>query len=153
VLYPNVQPALDGQMRSYVLWQEYVAPLIAIEFVSGSGKEERDCTPPLLHYAIYEVRKAKVRMYHLMDNTYQEAVANERGHYEIALLAVEIGIWYGAYQNVELPWLKWWDAEGNLLLTGEERAIQEQLKRQRLAEKIMTPEQLSSFGINPEDLV
>ena len=44
---PNVPPALDGQMRrSYVLWQEYVAPLIAIEFVSGNGREERDRTPP-----------------------------------------------------------------------------------------------------------
>ena len=44
---PNVLPMLDGEYRrSYVLWKEYVAPLIAIEFVSGNGAEERDTTPP-----------------------------------------------------------------------------------------------------------
>ncbi|CAN1209853.1 Putative restriction endonuclease domain-containing protein [Tumidithrix helvetica PCC 7403] len=172
---PNVPPTLDGQMRrSYVLWQEYIAPLIAIEFVSGNGKEERDRTPPsqsqeskpgkfwvyeqairIPYYAIYEVRKAKVEMYHLIDNTYQEVTANERGHYAIAPLAVELGIWHGVYQNVELPWLRWWDVEGNLLLTGEERADLEHQKRLGLAEKLMaglTPEQLSSLGINLEDL-
>ena len=33
---PNVAPLLDGKYRrSYVMWKEIVAPLIAIEFVSG----------------------------------------------------------------------------------------------------------------------
>jgi Uma2 family endonuclease len=45
---PNVPPLLDGAVRrSYVMWQEIVAPLIAIEFVSGDGSEERDATSPL----------------------------------------------------------------------------------------------------------
>lgn len=72
---PNVPPTLNGKIRrSYVLWKEYVAPLIVIEFVSGDGSEERDRTPPSLredgtvgkfwvyeqairvpYYAIYEV--------------------------------------------------------------------------------------------------
>jgi len=26
----------------------------------------------------------------------------------------------GEYQNVELPWLRWWDLQGNLLLSGDE---------------------------------
>jgi len=40
---PNVPPTLDGQMRrSYVLWQEIVSPLMALEFVSGNGEDERD---------------------------------------------------------------------------------------------------------------
>jgi Uma2 family endonuclease len=43
---PNVPPMLNDQFRrSYVLWQEYVAPLIVLEFVSGDGSEERDNTP------------------------------------------------------------------------------------------------------------
>src|SRR5262245_843188 len=38
---PNVPPDLDGQYRrSYVLWQEGVAPLILIEYVSKDGSEE-----------------------------------------------------------------------------------------------------------------
>jgi hypothetical protein len=29
-----------------VLWKEIIAPLIALEFVSGDGAEERDATSP-----------------------------------------------------------------------------------------------------------
>jgi Uma2 family endonuclease len=43
---PNVPPTLEGlTRRSYVLWREHIAPLIALEFVSGDGREERDNTP------------------------------------------------------------------------------------------------------------
>jgi hypothetical protein len=52
-------------------------------------------------------------------------------------LGVELGIWQGEYQNMELPWLRWWDLQGNLLLTGEERA-------DRLTA------QLRSLGVEPE---
>jgi hypothetical protein len=42
----NVPRTRDGQMRrSYVLWQEWVAPLLVLEFVSDNGDEERDRTP------------------------------------------------------------------------------------------------------------
>ena len=145
---PNVPPTIDGQLRrSYVMWQEFVAPLIVLEFVSGNGAEERDRTPLLrsgqqetkpgkfwiyenvirpAFYGIYEVTKASVEVYHLIEDRYQLVAANERGHYPIAPLGVELGIWQGRYQNVELPWLRWWDSAGNLLLSGAERAQQEQ---------------------------
>jgi Uma2 family endonuclease len=43
---PNVPPTLNGTFRrSYVLWQEYIAPLIVLEFALGTGAEERDKTP------------------------------------------------------------------------------------------------------------
>lgn len=146
---PNVPPTLDGKLRrSYVLWKEYVAPFIAIEFVSGDGSEERDKTPPsqsegskvgkfwvyeqairIPYYAIYEVEKAQVEVYRLQDNAYQRVTANDRGHFAISPLGVELGIWQGMYQNVDLPWLRWWDAEGNLLLAGEERAAKAQQEK------------------------
>lgn len=40
--------------RSYVLWQEHIAPLIVLEFVSGNGAEERDKTPWTRKFWIYE---------------------------------------------------------------------------------------------------
>jgi Uma2 family endonuclease len=161
---PNVPPLLDGQTRrSYVLWREFISPLIALEFVSGDGTEERDKTPwkgkfwiyeQVIHpafYGIYEVNKPSVEVYELVGGQYQLLAANERGHYPIHPLSVELGIWQGEYQNMELPWLRWWDAEGNLLLTGEERAEQERLRaeqeRQR-NERLIT--QLRSLGVEPE---
>ncbi|MEH1815027.1 MAG: Uma2 family endonuclease [Nostoc sp.] len=150
---PNVPPTLNGQVRrSYVLWQEYVAPLIVLEFVSGDGSEERDKTPitgkfwvyeqaiRVPFYGIYEVKKASVQAYQLLRGEYQLIPANERGHYPIEPMGVELGIWQGRYQNLELPWLRWWDNQGNLLQTGWERS-------QRLATK------LRELNINPDELV
>ncbi|AGY58625.1 Uma2 family endonuclease [Gloeobacter kilaueensis] len=136
---PGVPPNLKGQFRrSYVLWQEIVSPLIVLEFVSGSGEEERDRTPfrgkfwvyeqaiRVPFYSIYEVEKASVEVYHLVEGQYALLAPNERSHFPIGPMAVELGLWQGTYQNVELPWLRWWDLEGNLLLTGDERAAQKE---------------------------
>jgi Uma2 family endonuclease len=148
---PNVSPTLNNRLRrSYVLWQEIVSPLIVLEFVSGNGEEERDKTPykgkfwvyeqavRVPFYGIYEVSKSSVEVYHLVDGRYQLLPANSCDRYAIESLGVELGIWQGQYQNAELPWLRWWDASGNLLLTGAERAqtaesLLEQ-ERQRSAE-------------------
>jgi Uma2 family endonuclease len=145
---PNVPPLLNGAVRrSYVMWKEIIVPLIAIEFVSGDGSEERDVTSPLAgdnakagkfwvyeqairipFYAIYEVQKASVEVYELIATQYQRVAANQRGHYPIAPMGVELGIWEGEQYNQTLPWLRWWDSQGNLLPTAEERA---ELERQR----------------------
>jgi len=42
-------------------------------------------------------------------------------------MSVELGVWEGSYQNQTQRWLRWWDSEGNLLLTGSERARLESL--------------------------
>lgn len=170
---PNVPPTLDGQMRrSYVLWQEIVAPLIVLEFVSGDGQEERDQTPyqgkfwvyeqaiRVPFYGIYEAANAKVEVYHLVDGRYSLLGANERGHYSIPPLGVELGIWQGRYQNALLPWLRWWDLQGNLLLTGEERADRER-QRAEQAESLLEQERLRSqqlaerlrvLGFDPDEM-
>ncbi|MFB2974602.1 Uma2 family endonuclease [Aerosakkonema sp. BLCC-F183] len=175
---PNVPPTLDGQVRrSYVLWQEYIAPSIVLEFVSGDGSEERDPTritgkfwiyeqvirPPF--YGIYEVRQARVEVYQLLAGKYYLVTANERGRFPIPPLGVELGIWQGRYQNLELPWLRWWDANGNLLLAGSERAELErqekELAQQQAEEERQRAEQerqradrlaaqLRALGIDPE---
>lgn len=154
---PNVPPGLNGQpRRSYVLWQEHIAPLIVLEFVSGDGGEERDKTPwegkfwvyeqvirPAF-FGIYEVKKASIEVYELIGGQYQLLPANERGHYPIQPMGVELGLWQGQYQNMELPWLRWWDSQGNLLLDGNERAELERQKSDRLAA------QLRALGVEPE---
>ncbi|NJK76024.1 MAG: Uma2 family endonuclease [Oscillatoriales cyanobacterium RU_3_3] len=141
---PDVPPTLDGNMRrSYVMWQELMPPLIVLEFVSGDGSEERDKTPRQgkfwiyeriirpAFYGIYEVKKAQVEVYHLVDNRFELVAQNQRGHYQIPQIGVELGIWEGIYQGVELPWLRWWDAEGNLLLAAEELAQQERIAKEQ----------------------
>ncbi|NEN91396.1 MAG: Uma2 family endonuclease [Okeania sp. SIO3H1] len=185
--FPHILPTLDGEIRrSYFLWGEAIPPSIVIEFVLGDGSVERDKTPFIrgenesiqtpgkfwvyervirpVYYAIYEVQKPRLEVYQLIHGDelvakYELIEANERGHYPISDLGVELGIWSGSYQNMELPWLRWWDNEGNLLTTSGERlettelllaqesqkAEQERQRAEKLAEK------LRAMGIDPEE--
>ena len=109
-------------------------------------------------YGIYEAKKSLVEVYQLVNGRYQLMAANERNHYPIEPLGVELGIWQSQYQNVEFPWLRWWDIQGNLLLTAEERLeqeqqelqlVQQQAERERQrAERLAA--QLRALGIEPE---
>ena len=150
---PGVPPLLDGQMRrSYVLWREFITPLIVLEFASGSGKEERDTTSlaeakkqgtrpgkfwvyeqimRIPYYGIYEIQSGKLEVYHLVSGLYRQLEPNERGHYPIDQLPVELGLWRGAYQNQTQLWLRWGDKDGNLLLTGHEQAELQKVRTQR----------------------
>ncbi|MEG4858093.1 Uma2 family endonuclease [Microcoleus sp. K1-B6] len=163
---PNVPPNLDGQIRrSYVLWREHIAPLIALEFASGNGDEERDSlrdsfasrtplsrsdegmvTKPgkfwvyervmrIPYYGIYQVNNGRLEVYRLIDGYYQLLELNQRGHFPIAPLGVELGLWQGSYQNQTMLWLRWWDEEGNLLLIGDERAELERLRGDQQRER------------------
>ncbi len=155
---PNVPPNIDGQIRrSYVLWREHIAPLIALEFASGNGDEERDRTPlsrtdegvvtkpgkfwvyervmRIPYYGIYQVNNGRLEVYRLIDGYYQLLELNQRGHFPIAPLGVELGLWQGSYQNQTMLWLRWWDEEGNLLLIGDERAELERLRGEQQRER------------------
>ncbi|GAC1449876.1 MAG: Uma2 family endonuclease [Chamaesiphon sp.] len=164
---PNVPPRLKGEIRrSYVLWREFIAPTIALEFASADGSEERNKTPlsyaedggttrpgkfwvyerivRIPYYGIFFINSGELEMYELMGGQYQPMMANSRGHYPIAPMRVELGIWDGAYQNQNQLWLRWWDMQGNLLLTGSERAIVAEEKSARLAER------LRNLGVDPD---
>ncbi|BAY17800.1 hypothetical protein NIES2109_03870 [Nostoc sp. HK-01] len=97
-------------------------------------------------FGIYEVKQASVELYQLVAGRYEIMLPNERGHYPIYPLGVELGIWQGYYLNAALPWLRWWDEQGNLLLTGDERAEQAEQENARLREK------LRALGVDPDAL-
>lgn len=65
------------------------------------------------------------------------AIGQDSGIYWRLTDPLERGIWHGRYWDGLLPWLRWWDADGKLLLTGDERA-------ERLAA------QLRALGIEPD---
>jgi len=155
---PNVPPNIDGQIRrSYVLWREHIAPLIALEFASGNGDEERDRTPlsrtnegvvtkpgkfwvyeqvmRIPYYGIYEINSGRLEVYRLIEGYYQLLELNQRGHFSLASLGIELGLWQGSYQNQTMLWLRWWDEEGNLLLIGDERAQLERLRGEQQRER------------------
>ncbi|NEN95705.1 MAG: Uma2 family endonuclease [Moorea sp. SIO3I7] len=163
--------------RSYVLRREYIPPLIAIELASRDGSEERDktslaqlatVTPQtkdkkkgqrpgkfwvyervmrIPYYAIFVIKDNELEVYNLVNGFYQKMSPNERGHYPIAPLKVELGKWSGSYQNQTQIWLRWWDSEGNLLLTGQERAEKAEAEVARLRAL------LQERGIDPDTVL
>ncbi|MEM7538960.1 MAG: Uma2 family endonuclease [Chloroflexota bacterium] len=136
---PDTDPFLT---RSHVLWRERVPPYLLIEFVSGTGREERDNTQRTgkfwvyetviqpQYYAIYEEHEANIELYELVNGQFQQIAANNRGHYPIPSLDIELGLWHGTYSNHTTDWLRIWDSDGTLLLSGEERAEVERRERE-----------------------
>jgi Uma2 family endonuclease len=154
---PEVPPLPNANFRrSYVLWKEPRAPLIALEFASRDGNEERDNTAldqvrgtkqkpgkfwiyeqkmRIPYYGIYVISTGELEVYYLDNGVYQPMEGNGRGHYPVAEMGVELGVWRGTYlYHPEQIWLRWWSLEGQLLLTGKERAIiaQAEVEKERV---------------------
>jgi hypothetical protein len=94
-----------------------------------------------------------VDVYELVAQQYQLLRPNDRGHYPIPTLGVELGIWQGQVDNQTLPWLRWWDSNGDLLLTGEERADVEKQRadvEQQRADRLAA--KLREMGVDPQDI-
>src|SRR5262249_26534568 len=102
---PGVPPLIDGRRRrSYVMWYEHVRPLVAIEYVSGDGREERDATPgkgkfwvyeqPVGagYYAIHDPEKEGgpvIELYENIRGRFRPVPPNASGRYPIEPLGVE----------------------------------------------------------------
>jgi Uma2 family endonuclease len=134
----GVPPDLEGHYRrSYVLWKEFIAPSVILEFASDHGEFERDATPlegkywnyeKAVHggyYGIFVVETGDLEVYRLEGDRYRKLAPNAGGRYFIEPLDVELGVWQGEFFNIDTPWLRWFDRKGNLLPMGEELAVQE----------------------------
>ena len=59
---------------------------------------------------------------------------------------ISLGVWQGSYEGIERLWLRWFDAEGLLILSAEERAEQAEERADRLAAR------LRELGIDPNEV-
>ena len=137
---PQQRPNGRGR-KSYCMWEnEGYRPLIAIEYASNGGGEERDSTefsgkfwiyetqirPD--YYVIYLPESSQMECYRLEEDGFRTMRENARGHYVIEEIGVEIGLWPAEYMEIETSWLRWWTINGVLLPTGEELAVIEQVR-------------------------
>ncbi|MCP4700240.1 MAG: Uma2 family endonuclease, partial [Gammaproteobacteria bacterium] len=128
----------DKLRLSYVIWQEEVAPYIIVELLSPGtenedlGKNLRDVKKQPTKFEVYE-QVLQVPFYAVYDR-YEEklrAFALTAGRYRELTLPREklwlpkpeltLGVWQGVFQGIEGKWLRWFDADGNALLTQEEK--------------------------------
>ncbi|MCD8487389.1 MAG: Uma2 family endonuclease [Desertifilum sp.] len=150
---------------SYVTWQEGVNPFIGVELLSpGTEREDlgqtlRDANQPPTKWEVYE-QVLRVPYYIVFDRYTNQLQAFQLVGSRYAGLDVSearvwideiqlgLGLWQGIYQGIERLWLRWYDIQGNWILTPEERVAARMEKERRRAERLA--EQLRALGVEPD---
>jgi hypothetical protein len=144
--------------RSYLLWEFGKLPEVVIEIVSNKKGEEMGTK--LLDYArinipyyvihdpLSELSEEALRIFDLRDGRY-----HRRQDPFLPLAQLGLALWEGVYQDLSGLWLRWCDADGNLLLTGAERAERETERAEREADRSRAlAEKLRELGVDPDSV-
>ena len=131
--------------RSYMLWEYGKVPEVALEIVSNKEGGELDhklktyARKGIHYYVVFDplllLSGDKLRVYEPgLLNHYRR-----RDDFRLPDIGLGLTLWQGEFEGVAAQWLRWTDGQGNLLLTGAERA-------EVLAEK------LRELGIDPNKI-
>ncbi|MEB3231287.1 MAG: Uma2 family endonuclease [Leptolyngbyaceae bacterium] len=164
---------------SYVIWQEKVPPSVVVELLSpGTGNEDLGRTqsapgqPPtkwqvyeqilkVPYYVVFDRYTDHLRVFGLTEERYDVMtdviLESDQPYPKIWLptLNIGIGLWHGTYENTTRPWLRWFDASGEWILTDAEQARQQAEQAQLQAEQAQQRSdrlaaQLRELGIDPD---
>lgn len=141
----TVPTELDaGEQRSYYMWEYGKAPEVVLEIVSNrkggelAGKRRDYAQLGVNYYVVYdpmhqlsrEMDGEVLRIYEIgFGKRYRR-----RDDHLLPEVGLSLTLWQGRFEDSEELWLRWCDAQGNLLLTGHERAAQaEERARQSAA--------------------
>jgi Uma2 family endonuclease len=158
---------------SYVMWQEGVRPIVAIELLSPGTRDEdlgqREQRGPqptkwqvyeqvlgIPYYIVFDRYTDELQVFQLVGDQYQPQTLVESRIW-LPRLGLGLGLWQGKYRGLNRLWLRWYDANGNWIpLEAElerqraeqerQRAEQERQRAERLAER------LRQAGIDPEEV-
>ncbi len=173
-LVPDVFLSLDVRVpedwwskrrRTYFFWEFGKPPEVVSESVSNQEGGETDTKMRsyarlgIPYYVIYDpleqVQEGVLRAYEL--TPWREYV--ETSPERLTGVGLGLTLWHGTFEGKEDVWLRWQDEEGNLILTGAERAA---LERQRAEQAEQRAErerqraerlaaQLRALGVEPEE--
>lgn len=117
----------EKRHRSYFIWEFGKAPEVAIEIVSNRvgnelGSKLRNYARfGVAYYIVYdpfhELSDQLLHFFKLNGTQYKEST-NE----ELSSLGLGLTLWTGEFEAQNEEWLRWCDAQGNLIPTGAERA-------------------------------
>ncbi len=182
--------------RSYTPHTEGTIPQVVMEFLSETYGEEYSVESterigkwffyeqviqvPI--YVIFRPQTGDVEVYALENGRYNKPQKpDELGRYWIPGLDLFLGVWEGSHEGRTGYWLRWWNAQGELLLWSEElteqesqraeqehqraeqesqraeqesqRAEQERQEKELAQQRVVAlEERLRSLGLTPEEL-
>jgi Uma2 family endonuclease len=155
----------DDLRYSYVMWQEKVSPVVAVELLSTVTKKEDlgktiSENPPtkwkvyeqilkIPYYLLFDRRTNKLQVFKLESDRYQELKLATPKIW-LPEIQLGVGVWYGSYQGATRTWLRWYDAQGDWIPTDADRAEKAQ-KRAETAERRAEDlaQRLRDLGIEP----
>jgi hypothetical protein len=166
-LVPDVLLSMDVDLpadlqpkshRSYFLWEYGKPPDVVIEVVSN--REGGEDTNKLAAYA-----RGRVPYYVIFDPDRQLKAEALRGYrldpleyrrldepIEFPNIALGLRLWKGRYEGQDNTWLRWVDAGGVPIATGQKRAESEQRLREAERQRAdRRAEQLRQHGIEPQE--
>jgi len=151
--------------RSYFIWEYGKPPEIVVEIVSNRKGGELD--EKLVGYARLGVTYYIVHDPELLLTRETLYVFARQGLRFVPIapdvlpgIGLGVTLWNGEYEDMPGTWLRWIDSEGNLLLTGKERAEQEsqraEQERQRAEQERQRADALAAklreLGIDPDQV-
>ena len=148
---PSVKEVLSDR-KSYTPNLEGDVPAIVMEFLSDKDGEEysfKRTHPPgkwffyeqILQvpiYVIFDQDGGLLEFYRLENGHYELKQPDENGRHWVDSLGLYLGTWQGTKEQRTGYWLRWWDADGNLLLWAVERV---ELENQRAEQERLRAEQ------------
>ena len=134
---------------SYVMWQEGIRPLVVVELLSPSTRnedlgntEQQPNSPPtkwevyerilgVPYYILFDRYTDELKVFQLAGNKYEELVLAEPRVW-MPELKLGLGLWQGEYRSIPRQWLRWYDEQGNWVLTeAEEERQRAEIERTR----------------------
>ena len=148
----------EKQNRCYMVWRFGKTPEVVLEIVSNKEGDELG-----KKMQIYEHMRAS---YYIVYDPNQQLGEKVLGIYELRgrryfetsetwLEQVGLGItlWEGEFEGRQDHWLRWCYQDGNVLLTGDERAEQERQRAEQAEQRTqLLADRLRAMGVNPDTL-
>ena len=156
---------LDKRHRSYFFWEFGKAPEVAVEIVSNRKGHELDTKLRdyarfgVGHYIVFDpwhrLGEQTLHTFKLDGQQYRRSVIED-----LASVGLSLTLWTGEFEMETGEWLRWCDAQGNLIPTGAERANHEAERANREAQRASQEAErverlaarLRELGVNPEEL-
>ena len=135
---------VDGTLNrdAWIAWEEDSRlPDVVIELMSPSTAEVDITTKKDIYerklktqdYFVYDPKDASsLRGWKLINRRYQSLSLNDQGRLYCESLGLWLGVWQGKIENSQGEWLRFFDADGNLVLMADEAEAQRaELERQQ----------------------
>ncbi|AVH69264.1 Uma2 family endonuclease [Nostoc sp. 'Lobaria pulmonaria (5183) cyanobiont'] len=148
----------EKQNRCYMVWRFGKPPEVVLEIVSNKEGDELGKKLQIYehmrasYYIVYDpnqqLGEKVLRIYELRGRRYFETS-------ETWLEQVGLGItlWEGEFEGRQDHWLRWCYQDSNVLLTGDERAEQEQQRAEQAEQRTqLLADRLRAMGVDPDTL-